>query len=184
VIYYYCDIRDSPRPDINDLLTSLLRQIVRQAATTPVALLDALRDGEFDQQLSKSSQTLILALKQAATEFNDIYCFIDALDEFPHEEAVKLVGLLSSMKQWQISSMHILATSQLHGVTIRSSLERLTDTHTRIDLHGYNCGIQEDIVTYVRHCLGASPLHDRWHETDEEVLMEMEDALVRRSDGS
>lgn len=181
VIYFYCDFRDSPQPRMGDLLASLLHQLLGKPASAPPALLRAHQDGDWGSQLCRSSQPLSIAVKQSSASLDNVYVFIDALDEFPSDEADKLVGLLSSMRSWNLPSMHVLVTSQFHGLTIRSSLQALTSVLTRLDLGAF---IRSDIRTYVQHCLQRAPFCHRWDKEDSNIVDKMEHELVGKSDGS
>jgi hypothetical protein len=181
VLHYYCDFRDAPRATMDDVAATLTHQLVRQSESPPTALLEAYEDRDWDQQLARSAQKLTPAIKQSAISRDAIYLFIDAIDEFPSDETQRLLDLLFQMNDWNLPALHVLVTSQLYNVTVRSSLEMLTSTQTRLDLSAM---ISHDIRVYVQHRLRRPPFSQRWGGENSSVLVDIETTLVRESNQS
>jgi hypothetical protein len=99
------------------------------------------------------------AVKQSVASLRHVYLFIDGLDEFPADQTEALMTLVFKMNAWMLPSLHVYVTSQLHGLSIRSTLETLTTIESRLGLEDYSA---VDIVTYIQHCLEKPPFCDRW----------------------
>jgi hypothetical protein len=155
-----------------------MHQLLQQMRHAPLALIEAHNQGEWGRQLIRSHTMLESAVKQSIASLRHVYLFIDGLDEFPADHVEQLMKLLYQMNAWMLPSLHVYVTSQLHGLSVRSTLEMLTAIDSRLDLEDVDDDIDKDILTYIKHSLEMPPFCNRWRGELHFVLDEIKDALV------
>lgn len=185
VVYHYCNFQDSPQPLCGDFIASLVDQLQSQATLISPSLAKLYETRDRDDQASRSVELLMGPLKELTMTFKDVYLLVDALDEFDNEYIDDLTELISSIYQWSIPSLHTFITSQFQQLGIRVPLETLTEPENRLNLAGSSNNNESDIRVHIRSSLRESPkFNQRWAASRHNVLSEIEETLIYKSDGS
>lgn len=183
--YHYCNFRDNSQLHCGDLIASFVDQMLRQASFVPETL-EQLYDGRNrDPHASRCTELLMEPLKELMSSFKEVFLLVDALDEFAGSETEELMDILSTIMEWGVPSLHVLVTSQFHRIDIRAPLETLAPPNYRLDLAKASLHIQDDIRTHINKSLEESPKFcQRWVGDTGYILLEIEDALSKKSEGS
>lgn len=112
VAYAYCDYRKYEEQTSNNLVTSLLNQLLRQQSKPLSNDVNKLYL-QHDQQGTRSSQVELFSLLQAETvNFSRIFIVIDALDECSNDDRTRQ-SLLERLRPLQKStSVNLMVTSR------------------------------------------------------------------------
>lgn len=184
IIYHYCSFQDHPQLLSGDVLASLVDQLQRRATSISPCLRHMYEERNRDHRASRSADLLMEPLRELISSFEETCLFVDALDELDSNHINDLLKLLSSIKKWAIPSLHVFVTSQFHHLSIRESLETLTDPNDRIDL-ATGLSNEADIRNHVHSTLVESPQFSRrWSGSKNHILAEIETALAEKSDSS
>jgi hypothetical protein len=119
---------------------------------------------------------------KAPTE-EPIYIILDALDECPdtfglQSSREKVLELVKRLVGFQLPNLRLCVSSRPE-IDIRSVLEPLTSSSTRITLHDEE-GQKKDIADYVRSVVYSDRKMMRWREQDKELVTE---TLLGRANG-
>ncbi|KAF8315306.1 ankyrin repeat-containing domain protein, partial [Amanita rubescens] len=102
-------------------------------------------------------------LKSYLSGFQDVYLFIDALDECANvEEVLELVKLING---WSIRSCHLLVTSRKELPIVNSLRQAMP---TEVDLTFMQ--VNQDIEQYIEHMLSTATELKTWKENAKELI--------------
>lgn len=163
------------------MVYALLYQLICHGARIPRALINTLRFPGLQLDHVLPRRDLLEAGKESSESLNAVYICIDALDEFPLGELPMLLDTIKAVQAWNLPSIHMLTTSQLHNLTIRSTLEALADAGSCVDIQD---NTEDDMLTYIRSHLSDPQFSERWSGDKAFVLSDIEKTLYRKSDGS
>jgi len=182
--YFYFDLGDSEKQNLDDLLRSLLTQL--SARSDPRCdILSQLYESHDRGMKQPSDDLLTQCLKQmlSLSDQGQIYIIMDALDECPGSSGIpspreRVLQLLKELVDLSLPNLHICITSHPE-IDIRNTLEPLTIY--RVCLHDQS-GQKEDIVDYVRSLVysDSEPVMKRWRTEDKDFVVKM---LSERADG-
>ena len=137
VIYVYCDYKDSLTHSVTALLSSLLRQLIEQTPRTESI-------GELSMILNENAKhrdpteaELFTWVCTVCKDFNDVYIFVDALDECPELSRDALLLRLQQLSQFR--QTRLLLTSRL-SIDIKSRLanvSRIEIAASALDIEAY-----------------------------------------------
>ena len=106
---------------------------------------------------------LYVVLRSYLSGFQDVYLFIDALDECANvEEVLELVKLING---WSIRSCHILVTSRKE-LPIVNSLRQAMPTELDLTFMPVN----QDIAKYIDHMLFFETELNTWNPNAKELI--------------
>jgi Cdc6-like AAA superfamily ATPase len=108
VAYLYCDFRHQHEQKPEDLLASLLKQLVRQQASTPESV-KSIYDRHQDKPTRPSFDEILKALHSVVAYYSRTFIIIDALDECQVSCDVLLSAMFALQAQTQIN---LFATSR------------------------------------------------------------------------
>lgn len=116
VAYFYFDFNDDKKQNAKNFLSSLIAQICSKMVNLPKELKNLYfrcNDGEYQADMP----SLIETLKTFAVgkELQHIFIVGDALDECPMNERdlrTELLDLLTEIRSWSMSNIHLLVTSR------------------------------------------------------------------------
>jgi Cdc6-like AAA superfamily ATPase len=83
IAYLYCDFRRHDEQKLNDLLSSLLKQLVQEQLSVP-DFVKELYDRHKDKRTQPSTEELSGALHYVAVMYSTVFLVVDALDECQH----------------------------------------------------------------------------------------------------
>ena len=160
MVYWYFTFRDSITQKTDQCLRSIITNLCSKRSDTPRELQEAYTDAN-DGQLSPSTACLMTILNAVIDGFEDIYIFLDALDECPisgqaqereRDDLLKAIGEICS---WQKDSLHLFVTSRKEK-DIEESFEELSiaqDNFQAISVEGSH--VEEDINKYIQQKLNS-----------------------------
>ncbi|KAL5343368.1 hypothetical protein BJX70DRAFT_393936 [Aspergillus crustosus] len=172
--YFYFDFCDANRQDPEDMLRSVVSQLVSQCSR-----LDASVDDLFVAKAAGGRQSTFQGLLQILRGFmqerDEVFLVLDALDECVDKP--RLWDFLREIDTWD-TRLHLLITSQQDDET-ESQFKRL------------KCGIKipiqasfvdADIRSYVRERLYSDPKLRRWQRRPD-LVYEITEAMAGRANG-
>ncbi|KAJ7112592.1 hypothetical protein C8R44DRAFT_985049 [Mycena epipterygia] len=168
VAYFYFDFRNEQTQLVEIMLRSIILQLSAQSPNKYAAL---------DQQYKLSQgqtlptyQNLLDILDKLLLNLGSIYIVLDALDEC--KEHNLLVQLISRLRAWSKTPLHLLFTSQTREM-FTASFEGLE--HVPLELET----TQEDIATFVTKELESNPNLKHWARH----IVEITRKVVEKSNG-
>lgn len=180
VLYYYCSFQETST-DTLTVVASLIDQLLRAGCTIPNQV-----TGLFEAERRRPRQlcdviTLSKILKALTEGLSHVYVLLDALDEFA--ELGELLKLVTQMREWSLPQLHILLTSQNHGIKINHFMDDAVLPCDQINMDASR--VDADIRLYIRDSLTqTAELQYRWRGRDAHVLNDIESALVDGANGS
>ena len=182
--YFYFDFRNAGKQGLQDLVRSLLAQLLTHSASRCDTLwnLYAAHD-EGKNQPGDSDLTECLKEMLALPDQLPTYLIMDALDESPNTPGIpspreKVLQLVEELVELCLPDLRICVTSRPE-IDIRNVLEPLTSR--RVSLHDQS-GQKEDIADYVRSVVysKSEQIMRRWRTEDKELVIK---SLSERADG-
>ena len=174
MIYWYFTFRDSATQTTDQFLRSVITNLCSKRSDTPRELQEAYTAAN-DGQLSPSTASLMAMLNAAMEGFEDIYIFLDALDECPmfsqgqERERNELLEAINEICSWQKVCLHLFATSRKE-IDIEEFFEELSaaqDNFQALSVQGSH--VEEDINKYIQHELSSRKFKSWTLELKQEV---------------
>jgi len=182
--FFFFDFKDSGKQDARALLSSVIVQLSRRSQSFYDILFNFYSVHEKgSQQPSIGALTKCLEAMIEASGDVPIYLVLDAVDECPNTKGIpssrrQVLDLVEKLVKPSAPRLRVCITSRPE-VDIRTSLEPLTTTSTRICLHD-QIGQKKDIVKYVRIVVYSDENMRRWRDEDKQLVIEM---LSERANG-
>ena len=170
--YFYFTFNDSEKQTTNNFLTSLIFQFWKKDDTVPPAL-KSLYGAYSNGQHQATIDDLMLTLRALVSEFSHAYIIVDAVDECAEPQAI--LKLLVYMKQWELSSLHILVASRRERI-IEITLKDIMVTSVDIQSVDTN----RDIHEYIDGRLHNDREFVKWSE---DIRQEIVDSLMNGAHG-
>lgn len=158
---FFFSFSDLDKQDTSAMLRALVLQLAGQLED------DTIPKSYSNQVATPANKDLQDLLRQIIQEFDQVYLFLDALDESPrekHREAV--LQTVSQLHAWSEPGLHILVTSR-DEIDIRDEMLQLEPMAISMK----NSAIDEDVSAFVKQSLQKHQLrrwkkyHDRIHTT-------------------
>ena len=158
--YFFCDVSDINKGTARGLLCSLVFTLSTPHNQTVLKVLfEKCKDGHQ----KPSDHDLYEVLRSYLSGFQDVYLFIDALDECSNlEEVLELVKLINS---WNIRSCHLLVTSRKELPIVNSLRQAMP---TELDLT--SMPVHQDIAKYIDHMLFSATELKTWNPNAKELI--------------
>ena len=172
VVYFYFDFNDRSKQRSDSLVRSLLTQLLAQCPSLPGCLESAYSRSQDGQQ-QPTTETLTSLLHQVLQGFGHTYLFFDALDECVDRD--ELHSLIMEITQWNISTLHMLATSRREK-DIEDALQPLVTCQICIQ----SAVVDTDIRVYILDRLSNDLKLKKWPT---EAKREIEKALMVGANG-
>ena len=152
--YFYCDVSDSRKRNVTDILRSL---VVNLLAWQPVnkSILDTLYQDCMGGCSKPSDEALYEVLRQFISAFQKAYICIDALDESLDWE--KMMELVETIHRWDLEQCHLLVTSRKEQWIIKSMV---STKPMEVDMT--QMPVDTDIEIYIDFHLHSSSELRRW----------------------
>ncbi|KAF8328492.1 ankyrin repeat-containing domain protein [Amanita rubescens] len=158
--YFFCDVSDMNKRTARGLLCSLVLTLFPpQNQSVLKQVFEKCKDG-----LQKpTDHDLYEVLKSYLSGFQDVYLFIDALDECANvEEVLELVKIING---WSIRSCHLLVTSRKELPIVNSLRQAMP---TEVDLTFMQ--VNQDIEQYIEHMLSNATELKTWKDNCKELI--------------
>jgi hypothetical protein len=169
--YFYFDINETGKRNVDALVRSLNTQLAAQVDSVPQPLLKL-----YDRHrlgTSVDMKELLVALRSIILVFHNVYVVFDALDE--SSDCEDLLEFIVTMHQWQLSRLHILVTSR-QWPSIEEALKSLVSE--RICLQ--DSSMNNDISDYIADKLANDKTSTRWPN---EIRKQIQGVLITKEDG-
>lgn len=172
VAFFYFTFNDVSKQDASAMIRALLLQLSEQHQECR-ADLDRLHRSYHPWMPTK--EILVDCLRCMIRRFQQVYIFLDALDESPRSDRRdNVLEAVRTMREWDINSLHLLVTGR-DEPDIHRYLAPAPDEIVLLN----NDGIINDIKTYVAHKLKSSPDLQRWERYHDQI----QHALLDKSQG-
>ena len=175
--YFFFDFRDKGKQNARALLTSILIQLSHQSDSFCDILL-GLYSAYHRGSQQPSDSALIQCLRDILEVAGQVptYIIVDALDECPDTSGMqssreKVLDLVEELVEFCFPNLRLCITSRPE-VDIRSALEPLTSTSSRISLHDER-GQKKDIVDYINSVVRSDRKMKRWREEDKKLVIQI-----------
>ena len=123
IIYIYCDYKDSSTHSVNALLSSLLRQLIEQTPRAESIAELSMILNENAKYRDPTEAELFTWVCTVSKDFNNVYIFVDALDECPE---LSRDALLLRLEQFsQFGQTRLFLTSR-PNIDIKSRLQNIS----------------------------------------------------------
>ncbi|EUC46574.1 hypothetical protein COCMIDRAFT_65909, partial [Bipolaris oryzae ATCC 44560] len=170
IAYIYCNFKRQNEQTLEDLLASVLKQLVQARSSLPQTV-RSLHDRYRSMKARPSIDDISMALHSVAAEFSRVFILVDALDECRVNDSCR-AKLLSQLSQLQTScGANLFATSRFIP-DITSRFERDTWLEIRAS--------KQDMDRYVEGHIHQLP---RFVGRDSDLKQEISSEIVKAVDG-
>ena len=185
LLYHYFDFGNKISSSAENLLRSLVAQLVKQTSRFPKAL-DKLTQQKFGDtrygtriktQAESVAQPSLLELSDiiydSMEEFDHVYLILDALDECGERQ--KVLSVVRRLLRSRIGKIHILITSR-SDADLEEHIVSMATAHVLIEGNL----IEPDIRSYIQEQLHNNPKLRRWPL---KIQRKIESALMTGAQG-
>jgi hypothetical protein len=177
VAFWYFNVNDKTRTSLDNLMRSLITQLVPDTSLPP-ALLEFWKAKKNGKETPKTSD-LVVTLQKMLLEKVQRKCFIvvDALDESNDTERDDLLEMLQTLVSGETVDLHVLVTSRTNTTGIEEGLKNLTKF--------YNIAIERehinaDILAHIQERLQNDKVLKLWPLAERKKI---EESLVEKAAG-
>ena len=156
--YFYCDVSDSRKRNVTDILRSLVVSLLVWQPENK-SMLDTVYRDCMGGHSKPSDEALYEVLRQFISAFQKAYILIDALDESLDRE--KMMELVETIHGWGLEECHLLVTSRKELWIVESMI--LTNP---MEVDMTQMPVDTDIEKYVDFHLHSSLELRRWSSDD------------------
>ena len=172
IIYVYCDYKDSSTHSVTALLSSLLRQLIEQTPRAESIAELSMILNENAKHRDPTEADLFTWVCTVSKDFNDVYMFVDALDECPE---LSRDALLLRLQQFSHLGQTRLFLASRPNIDIRSRLPNMS----RIDI----AASAPDIEAYLHSEIQKSSRLALFVRKDPELKQEIVDCVIGKAHG-
>jgi Cdc6-like AAA superfamily ATPase len=147
IAYIYCNFKSTPDLNVQDLLASLIKQLVPRQSVLPKAVID-IYENHREENTRPRTDELTSCLRSLAAELSTAYIIVDALDECGTDNGLRERLLRGIFTLQADCNVNFLATSR-HIPEIMAEFDRKTWLEIRAD--------PKDVETYLRSHLSTFP---------------------------
>ncbi len=172
IIYVYCDYKDSLTHSVTALLSSLLRQLIEQTPRAEsIAELSTILN-ENAKHRDPTEAELFTWVCTVSKDFNNVFIFVDALDECPELSRDALLLRLQQLSQF--GQTRLFLTSR-PNIDIKSRLQNMS----RIEI----AASALDIEAYLHSEIQKSSRLALFVRKDPGLKQEIVDCVIGKADG-
>jgi Cdc6-like AAA superfamily ATPase len=175
VAYFYFAFNDKQKQASEQMIRSLISQLLRQCSKIP-QILETLFSSYENGRQQASSDDLLEVLHQIILGIPQSYVVLDALDEC--SDRAELMQVIEMIIGWQLDGLHLLVTSRKEQ-DIQQSLSNLVQDRDMICLQSDLVDL--DIRSYVRHRLSIDRDLGKWKDSD--IRGHIETTLIKGAHG-
>ena len=170
--YFYCDISDSKKRNVTDILSSLVVHLLAWLPSDQ-SVLDKTYDDCMEGLSKPLDDRLCEVLRQFISGFEKTYILIDALDEcLSIEETLEFIETLHG---WDLRQCHLLVTSRKEQQIIESMM--LTKP---VEIDMCHMPVDNDIAKYLDCMLHSSLELKRWGTNEKDLIRK---AILKKAKG-
>jgi hypothetical protein len=173
VAYFYFDIRDPQKSDVEPMIRSLVSQLLSQSIWPSDHLDELFRTCE-NGETQPSLASLLVVLRRMIEDFGQVHMIVDALDECRPRN--RLFQVLSEMNTWNLKNLHIMLTSRAES-DIQSFVKSIVDKENIVTVEGE--AVDMEIRSYIRARLSDMGSDPKFKGSENQIV----DTLVEKSDG-
>ncbi|KAJ7252185.1 ankyrin repeat-containing domain protein [Mycena rebaudengoi] len=166
VAFFYFDFKAK---DENAVETALRRMLLQLSAQAPAPYNSLNQEYHLSRgQALPNYQVLLRLLRELLRELGRTYIILDALDECPGTEFRRLMALISELRAWKSSPLHVMLTSQPRT--------RFTEEMGDIPCVVLDANVtQPDIELFIASELRNNPKMKPWAHRTEEITHRVAD---------
>ncbi|KAJ7263347.1 ankyrin repeat-containing domain protein [Mycena rebaudengoi] len=166
VAFFYFDFKAK---DKNAVETALRRMLLQLSAQAPAPYNSLNQEYHLSRgQALPNYQVLLRLLRELLRELGRTYIILDALDECPGTEFGRLMALISELRAWKSSPLHVMLTSQPRT--------RFTEEMGDIPCVVLDANVtQPDIELFIASELRNNPKMKPWAHCTEEITHRVAD---------
>ena len=172
ITYVYCDYKDSLTHSVTALLSSLLRQLIEQTPRAESIAELSIMMNENSKYRDPTEAELFTWVCTVSKDFNNVYIFVDALDECPELSRDALLLRLQHFSQF--GQTRLFLTSR-PNIDIKSRLQNMS----RIEIAASG----PDIEAYLHSEIQKSSRLALFVRKDPGLKHEIVDCVIGRADG-
>lgn len=176
VVYFYFTFSDIEKQTNQNMVRSIIIQLISQCGRSPKAIDDLYSVCENGNK-QPSHDALMRVLQQLIKGFIKTFIVLDALDECKDREG--LLECLTEILEWKVGPLHIIATSRPEK-DIEDSLEPLLDDDGKLCIQ--SALVNDDIRAYVQRRIQKDVKLQRWKKQPKVQSM-IETGLMEKVDG-
>jgi hypothetical protein len=170
VAYLYCNFRRKEEQKLEDLLASLLKQLIQEQPSTPESVKN-LYSCHKDKRTRPSFNEILEALHSVAAEYSRAFIIIDALDEYQVSNRERRKLLLGIFNLQAKTGVNIFATSRFIP-----EIEKEFEGCVSLEIHASD----KDVQKYLDgHMSELPPFVSRKVDLQEEIQTE----IIKTVDG-
>ena len=172
IVYAYCDYKDGLTHPVTALLSSFLRQLIEQTSRAESIAELSMIMKENAKHRDPTEAELFTWVCTVSKDFNDVYIFLDALDECPELSRDALLLRLQHFSQ--LGQTHLLLTTR-PNIDIGSSLQNVS----RIDI----AADALDLEAYVHSEMQKNSRLALFLRKDPGLKQAIVDSVIGKADG-
>ena len=170
--YFYFDFRDERKQQPENLIRSILHQLLAARPDVPVELNNLFIRCHEGSQLP-TCDDMILVLRSVITRFTQVYIVVDALDESQDREI--LLAMIEELDSWQPIGLSFLLTSRQEK-DIEAMLIPIIGHESSVQ----GVSVDHDIRTHLQERMEYDTKLKRWPL---DVRKEIEETLMKNAHG-
>lgn len=171
IAYFYFDFSDDEKQTVDKMLRSLIFQLWTEMSEIPQALA-LLHNSCLNGKRQPKTEQLQCTLQDILQTKDEVFIVLDALDE--SSESEDLMAVLATMVHWNITGLHILATSRREA-DIEQGFEDISKDIISIE----NAEVDKDIKFFMGEQIRGDRKLKKW---DKDVQL-IENTLTTKSAG-
>ena len=171
VVYIYCDYANDETRSVVKLLGSMVRQLIVQTSHAETVLELRTFLGQIAKNRNMTEEELSSWTENLSRNFDMVYVFVDALDEFPE---MSRDSLLTRLQQFSLANIRIFLTGRPHIEVEAIIPQAMTARIAASD---------QDIATYLKSKIEESKRLIRIAAKDPELKQQILDKIVIQADG-
>ena len=154
VAYFYCDVSDSKKRNVTDILNSLILHLLSWQPSSH-SLIDKTYDDCMHGISKPSDDKLLEVLRQLISGFDMAYILIDALDECI--DWIEILAFIETLHKWDLWQCHLLVTSRKEQQIVESMMAMKP---MEVDMS--QMPVHKDIEKYIDYMLHSSVELKKW----------------------
>ena len=137
IIYVYCDYKDSLTHSVTALLSSLLRQLIEQTPRAESIAELSMILNENAKHRDPTEAELFTWVCTVSKDFNDVYIFVDALDECPELSRDALLVRLQQFSQFGQTRLFLTSRPNIDIKSRLQNMSRIEIAASALDIEAY-----------------------------------------------
>ena len=172
VAYFYCDVSDSKKRNVTDILNSLILHLLSWQPSSH-SLIDKTYDDCMHGISKPSDDKLLEVLRQLISGFDMAYILIDALDECI--DLIEILAFIETLHKWDLWKCHLLVTSRKEQQIVESMMAMKP---MEVDMS--QMPVHKDIEKYIDYTLHSFVELKKWGPKEKCLIKQV---LLKKAEG-